>query len=61
MKTQVTRTARHRAEGPAVSLDDLRAIAEATKDFDGSSEVHIEEELGQRDAVYYYLVVTETK
>lgn len=60
MKTQVTRTARHRADGP-VSLDDLRAIAEATKDFDGSAEVHIEEELGQRDAVYYYLVVEERK
>lgn len=58
MKPQIVRTARHRAR-TKVTLDDLRAMVGVTKDFNGESSVFIEAEEGQRDAVYYYLVVEE--
>lgn len=54
-----TRTTRYRA-GEAISLDSLRDFVGATKDLDGGLHVVVETEAGQRDAVYYYLTVTET-
>lgn len=60
MNGTTTRTHRLRAAGD-VSLDELRAVYEATQDFDGTAKVSIETEAGQRDSIYYYLVVTETR
>lgn len=55
----VKKTVRQRVDG-AVSLDELRAFVDATADISGSALFCIEVERGQRDAEYYYLVVTET-
>lgn len=56
MKT--TRTIRHRV-GERISLEGLREFVDITKDLNGDLTMEIEAENGQRDAVYYYLVVRE--
>ena len=53
------RTTRHRV-GEAITLESMREFTDITGELDGQLHVDIEAENGQRDAVYYYLVVTET-
>lgn len=45
--------------GESISLEDLRDVVSETLDLEANSNVSVQEERGQRDAVYYHIVITE--
>ncbi len=45
--------------GSDTTLDTLRELIEQTKSLSGSARVRFDEELGQRDAIYNTVIITE--